>query len=165
MPKHKSQLIHALMKIHILTELKGGGFYGLYKGSSGNQNGRPKYSKQQKEERDSFKELLKSSTLSALESIIEISQEKHGKDRFNACRYLIDKAYGANAVLIDNKDDDSPIFIIVKSNGRNHGESMDDEWEDDLDEDSLRMDSKKMTTMEIVPITQLCFEVRFFICF
>lgn len=107
------------------------------KGASGNPKGRPKYSKQQKEERDSFKELLKSSTLSALESIIEISQEKHGKDRFNACRYLIDKAYGANALLIENKDDDSPVFIIVKSNGKKATESLDDEWEDTEDEDTF----------------------------
>jgi hypothetical protein len=107
------------------------------KGVTGNPKGRPKYSKQQKEERDSFKELLKSSTLSALESIIEISQEKHGKDRFNACRYLIDKAYGANAVLIDNKDDDSPVFIIVKSNAKKATESMDDEWEETEDEDTF----------------------------
>jgi hypothetical protein len=34
---------------------------------------------------------------------------------FNACRYLIDKAYGANALLLENKDDDSPVFIIVKA--------------------------------------------------
>ncbi len=107
------------------------------KGASGNPKGRPKYSKQQKEERDSFKELLKSSTLSALESIIEISQEKHGKDRFNACRYLIDKAYGANAVLIDSKDDDSPVFIVVKSNGKKATETLDDEWEDTEDDDTF----------------------------
>lgn len=107
------------------------------KGASGNPKGRPKYSQQQKEERDSFKELLKSSTLSALESIIEISQEKQSKDRFNACRYLIDKAYGANAVLIDNKGDDSPVFIIVKSNGKKVAGNQDDEWEETEDEDTF----------------------------
>ena len=105
------------------------------KGASGNPKGRPKYSQQQKQERDLFKELLKSSTLSALESIIEISQDKHSKDRFNACRYLIDKAYGANALLLDNKDDDSSVFIIVRSGEKKTAESLDDEWDDTLDED------------------------------
>jgi hypothetical protein len=82
MPKHKSQLVDALMKIHILAELKGGGFYGLYKRSKRKSERAPQIlSTAKEEERDSFKELLKSSTLSALESIIEISQEKHGKDR------------------------------------------------------------------------------------
>lgn len=110
---------------------------GFTKGASGNPKGRPKYSIQQKEARDSFKELLKSSTLSALESIIEISQEKHSKDRFNACRYLIDKAYGANALLLENKDDDSPLVIIVRSNGKKASENLDDEWEETDDEDTF----------------------------
>ena len=107
------------------------------KGASGNPKGRPKYSKQQKEERDSFRELLKSSTLSALESIIEISQDKHSKDRFNACRYLIDKAYGANALLLENQDDDSPLVIIVRSNGKKASDCSDDEWEETDDEDTF----------------------------
>ena len=110
---------------------------GFTKGASGNPKGRPKYSQQQKEERNSFKELLKSSTLSALESIIEISQDKHSKDRFNACRYLIDKAYGANALLLENQDDDSPLVIIVRSNGKKASESSDDEWEETDDEDTF----------------------------
>jgi hypothetical protein len=110
---------------------------GFIKGESGNPKGRPKYSQQQKVERDSFKELLKSSTLSALESIIEISQDKHSKDRFNACRYLIDKAYGANALLLENQDDDSPLVIIVRSNGKKASESSDDAWEETDDEDTF----------------------------
>lgn len=95
-------------------------------GKSGNAKGRPKQTSQQKEERDYFKTLLKSSTVAALESIIVISQDRYNKDRFNACRYLIDKAYGANtALLMEDIDDASPVFIVL----RQSRQEQDEDWE------------------------------------
>lgn len=95
-------------------------------GESGNPKGRPKQTPQQKEERDYFKKLLKSSTVSALESVIAISQDRYNKDRFNACRYLIDKAYGANtAFLMDDAEDTSPVYIVL----RRSQQEQDEDWE------------------------------------
>ena len=82
------------------------------KGLSGNKAGRPKLSQTQQEERERFKSILKSSTVSALESIIAISQDRHNKDRFNACRYIVDKAYGANVVILSEGVYESEPLVI-----------------------------------------------------
>ena len=98
------------------------------KGVSGNPAGRPKQTQQQKDEREHFKRLLKSSTVSALESIIAISQDRYNKDRFNACKFIIEKAYGANtAFLLDGTEDTSPIVIEVVPR---RTEDDDDEWDE-----------------------------------
>ena len=108
------------------------------KGVSGNPKGRPRETPQQKEERDYFKSLLKSSTVSALQSIISISQDRYNKDRFNACRYLIDKAYGANtAFLMDGMEDASPVFIVLRQSRRERDEDWDAEWNAAPDKDDL----------------------------
>ncbi|MEG1567288.1 MAG: DUF5681 domain-containing protein [Anaerovoracaceae bacterium] len=111
------------------------------KGVSGNPAGRPKQTQQQKDEREHFKRLLKSSTVSALESIIAISQDRYNKDRFNACKFIIEKAYGANtAFLLDGTEDTSPVMIVVKP----HKQENDEDWDEVLkaspDEDDLEDD-------------------------
>ena len=68
------------------------------KGQSGNPKGRPKQTAEQKSQKEQFQRLLKSSTVEALQSIIQIASDRYNKDRFNACKYIIDKAYGANTV-------------------------------------------------------------------
>lgn len=108
------------------------------KGVSGNQAGRPKQTPEQKREREHFKKLLKASTVSALESIIHISQDRYNKDRFNACKYIIDKAYGANAAfLLDGTEETTPIVIEVVP----YRADDDDSWNDVLkaspDDDDL----------------------------
>ncbi|SHJ69945.1 DUF5681 domain-containing protein [Hespellia stercorisuis] len=108
------------------------------KGASGNPKGRKKQTPEEKEERERFKALLKSSTVSALEAIIAISQDRYNKDRFNACRYLIDKAYGANtALLLDGAEDTSPIVIEVKACRKKQDEDWEDEWKANPDNDDL----------------------------
>lgn len=94
------------------------------KGNSGNPRGRPKMTKEEKEQREQFKELLKSSTVEALESIIEIANSKAHKDKFNACKYIIDKAYGAETALLIEEEPE-PITIKVVS------KLFDDEEEED----------------------------------
>lgn len=63
------------------------------KGQSGNPKGRPKQTAEQKSQKEQFQRLLKSSTVEALQSIIQIANDRYNKDRFNACKYIIDKAY------------------------------------------------------------------------
>ena len=76
------------------------------KGQSGNPKGRPKQTAEQKSQKEQFQRLLKSSTVEALQSIIQIANDRYNKDRFNACKYIIDKAYGANtAFLLDGTED------------------------------------------------------------
>ena len=58
--------------------------------------------------------MLKSSTVEALQSIIQIASDRYNKDRFNACKYIIDKAYGANtAFLLDGTEDTAPTVIRI----------------------------------------------------
>ena len=84
------------------------------KGQSGNPKGRPKQTAEQKSQKEQFQRLLKSSTVEALQSIIQIANDRYNKDRFNACKYIIDKAYGANtAFLLDGTEDTAPTVIRI----------------------------------------------------
>lgn len=111
------------------------------KGRSGNPRGRAKMTAEQKAERNAFQSLLRSSTVTALQSIIQIANDKYNKDRFKACAYLIDKAYGANtAFLLDGTEEQVPVVIKVQPYGKSSDE---EEWErewneadnEDLEED------------------------------
>ena len=96
------------------------------KGKSGNPRGRPKQTKEEKAQRERFRALLKESTLTALETILKIANDRYSKDRFSACKYIIDKAYGANAAfLVDDGIDTSPLVVVV----RPHSMEEDEEWE------------------------------------
>lgn len=112
------------------------------KGKSGNPRGRPRQTAEQKSQREQFQRLLKSSTVDALQSIIQIANDRYNKDRFNACRYIIDKAYGANtAFLLDGTEETTPIVIEVVPYGKQNedDEDWEQEWnnapDDDLEED------------------------------
>lgn len=84
------------------------------KGKSGNPKGRPKQSAEEKSQKEQFTALLRSSTVSALESVIHIANDRFSKDRFNACKYLIDKAYGANTAFLMDGVDEEPLVIQIK---------------------------------------------------
>ena len=112
------------------------------KGKSGNPQGSPRQTAEQKSQREQFQRLLKSSTVDALQSIIQIANDRYNKDRFNACRYIIDKAYGANtAFLLDGTEETTPIVIEVVPYGKQNedDEDWEQEWnnapDDDLEED------------------------------
>ena len=51
------------------------------KGQSGNPKGRPKQTAEQKSQKEQFQRLLKSSTVEALQSIIQIANDRYNKDR------------------------------------------------------------------------------------
>ena len=87
-------------------------------GQSGNPKGRPKQTDKQKKEKERFTALLQGNTVSALESIIDIATSPKGKDRFNACRYIIDKAYGSEPMLLINDDDRNITIRIVKATSK-----------------------------------------------
>ena len=101
------------------------------KGKSGNPKGRPKQSEEEKSQKEQFKKLLRSSTVTALESIIQIANDRYNKDRFNACKYLIDKAWGVNtAYLLDGTEETEPVVITVvpyKQEGEDE-EAWEREW-------------------------------------
>lgn len=106
------------------------------KGVSGNKSGRPKQTPEEKEERERFKELLKSATVTALANIIQIANDKHSRDRFKANAYLIDKAYGNNAVFLsEGMEDIEPVQIIITPYHK-EAENEDEDWgEEDPDDD------------------------------
>lgn len=100
------------------------------KGKSGNVRGRPKQTAEQKAQREQFKKLLQSSTVSALENIIKIANDKKSKDCFNASKYIIDKAYGTQtAFLLEDAEKDTPLIVKVVPYGKNKDDVYDEEWE------------------------------------
>ncbi len=108
------------------------------KGVSGNKSGRPRQTPEEKEERERFKTLLKSATVTALENIIQIANDRYSRDRFKANAYLIDKAYGNNAVFLsEDMEDIEPVVIRVvpyqKETENNEDENTD--WEESPDEE------------------------------
>lgn len=92
------------------------------KGQSGNPSGRPKRTPKQKAEREQFQALLKASTVGALQNILAIAKDEHHKDRFNACKYIIDKAYAA-FLLTDNAPLEPVVVEVVRYS------KEDEEWE------------------------------------
>lgn len=104
------------------------------KGVSGNPKGRPKMNADEKEQREEFKNLLRTATVPALRSIIEIANSKCSKDRFNACKYILDKAYGNNAVFLsENMEDIEPVVIRVMPYQKPDSEDKDEDWEESPD--------------------------------
>lgn len=107
------------------------------KGVSGNPKGRPKMNDDEKEQREEFKNLLRSATVPALRSIIEIANSKCSKDRFNACKYIVDKAFGNNTVFLsDEVENIEPVIIRVMPYHKEDEENKDEDWgEEDSDEE------------------------------
>lgn len=97
-------------------------------GQSGNIAGRPRLTDKQKEERTQFQALLKEATVPALKSIIEIASDKRNKDRLSAAKYIIDKAYGNTAFLLDNEIE--PINVrIIRCSSTEPRERSKDDWD------------------------------------
>jgi len=84
------------------------------KGKSGNEKGRPKQTEEQKVERNRFRNLLKAATIPALENIIAIAFDEKSKDRFSACKFLIEKAYGANFVFLSEGEANELSIQIIR---------------------------------------------------
>lgn len=104
------------------------------KGVSGNPKGRPKMNDDEKEQREEFKKLLRTATVPALRSIIEIANSKCSKDRFNACKYILDKAYGNQAVFLsEGMEDIEPVQIIITPYHKTDNE--DEDWEESPDDE------------------------------
>lgn len=98
-------------------------------GESGNKKGRPRMTAQQKNERERFIRLLRENTVSALESIVEIASDDRNRDRLKACQYLIDKAYGNTAFLVDDEVSEPLTIHIVRSGQSDRVQDEDDDWD------------------------------------
>ena len=104
------------------------------KGVSGNPKGRPKMNDDEKEQREEFKNLLRSATVPALRSIIEIANSKCSKDRFNACKYIVDKAFGNNTVFLsEDVENIEPVIIRVMPYHKEDENNNDEDWGEDED--------------------------------
>jgi len=99
------------------------------KGQSGNKKGRPKQTDEQKDERTRFQALLREATHPAMESIIAIACDERSRDRFKACQFIIDKAFGANTAFLTDDGSSEPITIhIVRSSAGERDQDDDDDW-------------------------------------
>ncbi|RKJ74953.1 hypothetical protein D7X33_18690 [Butyricicoccus sp. 1XD8-22] len=104
------------------------------KGQSGNPKGRPKLTEEQKSQKEQFKQLLKSSTVDALQSILQIANDRYNKDRFNACKYIIDKAFGVNTAFLLDGEENVPVVIEVVPFRKPDEEDWEQEWNNVSDE-------------------------------
>lgn len=104
------------------------------KGQSGNPKGRPKLTEEQKSQKEQFKQLLKSSTVYALQSILQIANDRYNKDRFNACKYIIDKAFGVNTAFLLDGEENVPVVIEVVPFRKPDEEDWEQEWNNVSDE-------------------------------
>lgn len=99
------------------------------RGKSGNPKGRPRQTAEQKSQKEQFQRLLKASTVEALQSIIQIANDRYNKDRFNACKYIIDKAYGANTAFLLDGEENAPVVIeVVPYRKPDEDEDWEQEW-------------------------------------
>lgn len=107
------------------------------RGHSGNPKGRPRQSDEEKSQREEFKALLRTATVPALQAIIEISQSKCNKDRFNACKYILDRCFGTNAVFFGENAEDivEPVVIRVMPYQKPDSEDKDEDWEESPDDE------------------------------
>mgnify|MGYP001025296051 CR=1 FL=1 len=105
------------------------------KGRSGNPAGRPRQTAEQKTQKEQFQRLLRTSTVDALQSIIQIANDRYSKDRFNACKYIIDKAYGANTAFLLDGEETAPVVIkVVPYRKPDEDEDWEQEWNNAPDE-------------------------------
>lgn len=104
------------------------------KGKSGNPAGRPRQTAAQKSQKEQFKQLLKSSTVDALQSILQIANDRYNKDRFNACKYIIDKAFGVNTAFLLDGEENVPVVIEVVPFRKPDEEDWEQEWNNVSDE-------------------------------
>jgi hypothetical protein len=98
------------------------------KGKSGNIKGRPKMTAEEKEDKEIFIDMLKCSTVQALERIIEIASDNRNKDCFHANKYIIEKAYGRDMSFLE--DENKTITINLVKHGLS-GNSNNEKWGDD----------------------------------
>lgn len=106
------------------------------RGHSGNPKGRPRQSDEEKSQREEFKALLRTATVPALQAIIEISQSKCNKDRFNACKYILDRSFGANAVFFgESAEDTEPVIIRIMPYQKTDAEIENEDWEESPDDE------------------------------
>lgn len=101
------------------------------KGQSGNAQGRPKQTQEQKDQKAEFQVLLRQATVPALKSIIALARDRRSKNCYNACKYIIDKAYGSDAELLSDDDEPMTIRIVRYSQVNNNDSEKDDadDWE------------------------------------
>lgn len=104
------------------------------KGKSGNPKGRPRQTAEQKSQKEQFRQLLKSSTVDALQSILQIANDRYNKDRFNACKYIIDKAFGVNTAFLLDGEENVPVVIEVVPFRKPDEEDWEQEWNNAPDE-------------------------------
>lgn len=105
------------------------------KKESGNPTGRPKLTDEQRNERDTIKQVLKCNVLSVVETLISIATDKRHKDCVRASQVVLERAYG-NSIFLDTTDlEDQVINVIVSRAEEKQGSlNNDDAWDNEPDD-------------------------------
>ena len=98
-------------------------------GKSGNEHGRPKQTTEQAEQKKQFKALLKEATIPALNSILAIARDTKSRDCLNACKYIVDKAYGMNTAFLSDEEAEPINIRIIRCNANGEQEWNTNGWD------------------------------------
>lgn len=108
------------------------------KNQSGNPKGRKRLSEEEKQQREDFVKLLKSSVPETLDILLEIMRNENAlnRDRISCARVILERAYGNEPLLLSDEEDNNilEIRIIRGKEAPEETDGTDREWEEVIEE-------------------------------
>ena len=108
------------------------------KNQSGNPKGRKRLSEEEKQQKEYFLKMLKSSVPEALGVLLEIMNNKDAlnRDRLSCARVILERAYGSEPLLLNAEDEDNIVEIRIIREGKKTDEAVTtvSEWEAVIEE-------------------------------
>lgn len=107
------------------------------KNQSGNPKGRKRLTEKEKEQKEEFVKLLKSSVPEALKILLEIMHNENAlsRDRIACARTILERAYGNEPLLVSEDEDNVVEIRIVREESKlDDCNDSDSEWQEVIEE-------------------------------